>query len=72
MTFFDSGSNVYNAAIPATHVTQPRVNYNWLGGYTHTLKPNLLNDFRIGYHRVNFDTLYPFAVGGPSDAGSSA
>ena len=66
------GSNVFNAAIPATAVTQPRVNNNWLGGYTHTLKPNLLNDFRIGYHRVNFDTLNPFAVGGgPSDAGSS-
>ena len=65
------GSNVFNAAIPATAVTQPRVNNNWLVGYTHTLKPNLHNDFRIGYHRVNFDTLNPFAVGGPSDAGSS-
>ncbi len=40
-------------------MTQPRVNKNWLVGYTHTLKPNLLNDFRIGYHRVNFDTLNP-------------
>ena len=65
------GRNVFNAAIPATQVTQPRVNNNWLGGYTHTLKPNLLNDFRIGYHRLNFDTLNPFAVDGPSDAGSS-
>src|SRR5688572_1281500 len=65
------GRNVFNAAIPATQVTQPRVNNNWLGGYTHTLKPNLLNDFRIGYHRVNFDTLNPFAVDGPADAGSS-
>ena len=65
------GSNVFNAAIPATAVTQPRVNNNWLGGYTHTLKPNLLNDFKIGYHRVNFDTLNPFAVDGPADAGSS-
>ena len=59
------GSNVFNAAIPATAVTQPRVNNNWLFGYTHTLKPNLHNDFRIGYHRVNFDTLNPFAVDGP-------
>ena len=65
------GRNVFNAAIPATAVTQPRVNNNWLGGYTHTLKPNLHNDFRIGYHRVNFDTLNPFAVDGPADAGSS-
>jgi hypothetical protein len=65
------GSNVFNAAIPATAITQPRVNNNWLFGYTHTLKPNLHNDFRIGYHRVNFDTLNPFAVDGPADAGSS-
>src|SRR5688572_16232622 len=65
------GRNVFNSAIPATAVTQPRVNHNWLGGYTHTLKPNLHNDFRIGYHRVNFDTLNPFAVDGPADAGSS-
>jgi hypothetical protein len=65
------GSNVFNAAIPATAVTQPRVNNNWLVGYTHTLKPNLLNDFKVGYHRVNFDTLNPFAVDGPADAGSS-
>jgi hypothetical protein len=65
------GSNVFNAAIPVTAVTQPRVNNNWLGGYTHTLKPNLVNDFKIGYHRVNFDTLNPFAVSGPADAGSS-
>ena len=63
--------NVFNNAIPATQVTQPRVNNNWLGGYTHTLKPNLHNDFRIGYHRLNFDTLNPFAVDGPADAGAS-
>jgi hypothetical protein len=65
------GRNVFNAAIPATAVTQPRVNNNWLGGYTHTLRPNLHNDFRIGYHRLNFDTLNPFAVDGPADAGAS-
>jgi Carboxypeptidase regulatory-like domain/TonB dependent receptor-like, beta-barrel len=65
------GRNVFNNAIPATQVTQPRVNNNWLGGYTHTLKPNLLNDFKIGYHRLNFDTLNPFAVDGPADAGAS-
>ncbi len=65
------GSNVFNAAIPATAVTQPRVNKNWLFAYTHTLRPNLHNDFRIGYHRIDFDTLNPFAVGGDPSAGSS-
>ena len=53
------GSNVFNAAIPATAVTQPRVNNNWLVGYTHTLKPNLHNDFRIGYHRIELRHAQP-------------
>jgi carboxypeptidase family protein len=64
-------ANVFNAAIPITSVTQPRVNKNWLFGYTHTLKPNLHNDFRIGYHRIDFDTLNYFSVSGINDAGAS-
>jgi hypothetical protein len=64
-------SNVFNAAIPVTAVTQPRVNKNWLFSYTHTLRPNLLNDFRIGYHRIDFDTVNPFYVDGPADAGTA-
>ena len=57
-------TNPLNAAIPVTVVTQPRVNKNWLLGYTHTLNPNLYNDFRIGYHQIDFDTLNPFSVSG--------
>jgi hypothetical protein len=64
-------SNVFNTPIPVTAVTQPRVNKNWLGSYTHTLRPNLHNDFRIGYHRIDFDTLNQFAVDGLTDAGTS-
>ena len=52
--------SVARSPIPVTVVTQPRVNKNWLLGYTHTLNPNLYNDFRIGYHQINFDTLNPF------------
>ena len=52
-------------------MTQPRTNKNWLFGYTHTLRSNLLNDFRIGYHRIDFDTLNPFSVDGKADAGTS-
>jgi hypothetical protein len=63
-------SNVFNAALPSQVVTQPRVNHNTLVSYTHTLRPNLLNDFRIGYHRVNFDTLNSFAVDGLTPTGS--
>jgi carboxypeptidase family protein len=63
-------SNVFNSTIPITEVTQPRVNKNTLFSYTHTLKPTLLNDFRIGYHRIDFDTLNYFAVNGISAAGA--
>ena len=64
-------SNVFNAALPTQAVTQPRVNHNTLVSYTHTLGPNLYNDFRIGYHRVNFDTLNDFAVNSLTPAGSA-
>ena len=62
--------NVFNAAIPITAVTQPRVNKNWLVSYTHTLRPNLHNDFRTGYHRIDFDTLNAFAVSGQAGVGA--
>ena len=64
-------SNVFNSALPVAAVTQPRVNKNWLASYTHTLRANLHNDLRLGYHRIDFDTLNPFAVDGPTDAGTS-
>jgi hypothetical protein len=57
-------------AIPVQGVTQPRVNHNTLVSYTHTLKPNLHNDFRIGYHRIDFDTLNHFSVNSIPTAGT--
>jgi Carboxypeptidase regulatory-like domain/TonB dependent receptor len=65
------GLNVFNSALPVGAVNQPRVNKNWLSSYTHTVTPNLHNDFRIGYHRIDFDTVNPFYVDGPADAGTS-
>ncbi len=62
--------NTSIGAIPITGVTQPRVNKNTLFSYTHTLKPNLLNDFRIAYHRIDFDTLNQFSVNGQSGVGT--
>jgi hypothetical protein len=56
--------------IPVQGITQPRVNKNTLVSYTHTLQPNLHNDFRIGYHRLDFDTLNHFAVNGIPSAGA--
>ena len=63
--------NTSIGAIPATGVTQPRVNKNTLFTYTHTLKPTLFNDFRIGYHRLDFNTLNQFNVNGQNDAGTA-
>jgi hypothetical protein len=56
--------------LPTQAITQPRVNHNTVVSYTHTLSPKLLNDFRIGYHKVSFDTLNPFLVNGQGTAGS--
>ena len=58
--------------IPASSTTQPRNNKNTLVSYTHTLSPNLHNDFRIGYHRLQFDTLGYFNVNGIASAGTDA
>jgi len=57
-------------AIPVSGITQPRVNKNTLVSYTHTLSPTLYNDFRIGYHRIDFDTLNAFSVDGITGAGT--
>jgi hypothetical protein len=65
------GINVFNSSLPVGAINQPRVNKNWLFSYTHTVTPNLHNDFRIGYHRIDFDTVNPFYVDGPADAGTS-
>jgi hypothetical protein len=50
--------------------TQPRVNKNSLFSYTHTLASNLHNDFRVGYHRIDFDTLNHFWVNGLQRVGA--
>ncbi|PYR38882.1 MAG: hypothetical protein DMF93_15270, partial [Acidobacteria bacterium] len=65
-----ANSNPLPAVLQTQVVDQPRVNKNTLISYTHTLSQNLLNDFRVGYHRVNFDTLNPFIVNGQPSAGS--
>src|SRR4029078_11824919 len=39
--------------------------------YPHTLKPPLFNDFRIGYHRLDFNTLNPFEVNNQQGAGTA-
>jgi hypothetical protein len=63
--------NTGNAAITSQRVSQPRVNHNTLVSYTHTLSSNLLNDFRIGYHKIDFDTLNDFMYAGYGPGSSS-
>jgi hypothetical protein len=67
--WFDTYNSVIGA-IPVQGITQPRVNKNTLFSYTHTLRSNLHNDFRIGYHRIDFDTLNHFSVNGIPSAGA--
>jgi hypothetical protein len=62
--------NAFNVTLPAQQLSQPRVNHNTLVSYTHTLTSTLHNDFRIGYHRVDFDTLNDFALNDLTTAGS--
>jgi hypothetical protein len=57
-------------AVPVSGITQPRVNKNTLVSYTHTLTPTLYNDFRIGYHRIDFDTLNYFSINDLPRAGT--
>ena len=59
------------AAIPAAGTGGPNINHNTLVAYTHTLTNKLLNDFRIGYHRVNNDDLNYFQINGLANAGSN-
>jgi len=59
-----------STVLPTQSTTQPRVNHNTLVSYTHTLRSTLFNDFRIGYHKVTFDTLNPFIINSQSSAGS--
>ncbi len=58
-------------AIPVAGTGGPNINHNTLIAYTHTLTNRLLNDFRIGYHRVNDDALNYFEINGPASAGSN-
>jgi len=63
---FDGFGNV----VPTTGLFQPRVNKNTLASWQQTLSPTLLNDFRIGYHRIDIDSLNNLMLEGVPSAGS--
>lgn len=60
----------FGAVVPSTGFYQPRVNKNTLVSYQQTLSPALHNDFRVGYHRIDFDTLNNFGLEGIASAGT--
>ncbi|BCS32362.1 hypothetical protein TBR22_A15720 [Luteitalea sp. TBR-22] len=60
----------FGALSPTQGLYQPRVNKNTLVSYQQTLSPTLLNDFRIGYHRIDFDSLNNFTLDGNTTAGA--
>jgi hypothetical protein len=61
-----SGSN-----FPTNDSYGPTHSRNYAVGYTRVLKPNLVNDFRIGLNTVLSNSLDYFAVNGPKDAGTA-
>jgi hypothetical protein len=63
-------SNDNGATISVNSRINPRNNKNFLFAYTHTLTPSLLNDFRIGYHKVTSDDLNYFSYSNLPTAGS--
>lgn len=57
-------------AIPYNAAEIPSVTDNFTGGYTHTLSPTLVNDFRLGRQAIKTDSVNYFYVNGIPDAGT--
>ncbi|RXH55530.1 TonB-dependent receptor [Granulicella sibirica] len=64
-------SNAVNGAIVATSQSfSPTTDSNAVIGYTHIIKPNLINDLRFGYNKFTSNQLNYFAQNGLLDAGT--
>ena len=59
------------SAIPINSATTPVTTTNYTVGYTHTLTPNLVNDFRVGRYFFDTATLNHFSTSNQANAGSS-
>lgn len=59
------------AAIPINSSTTPVTTTNYTVGYTHTLTPNLVNDFRVGRYFFDSATVNPFSTSKQTNAGTS-
>lgn len=58
------------SAIPINSTTLPYKTSNYTVGYTHTLTPRLVNDFRVGRNRLDTNALNYFTVNGMKSAGT--
>ena len=58
------------SAIPINSTTLPYTASNYTVGYTHTLTPSLVNDFRVGRNRIDTNALNYFTVNGQKSAGT--
>ncbi|HLK70016.1 MAG TPA: carboxypeptidase regulatory-like domain-containing protein [Bryobacteraceae bacterium] len=68
---YQSESVFAGSAIPINASTVPVTTTNYTLGYTHTLTPNLVNDFRVGRFFLNTATLNPFASANQTSVGTS-
>ena len=59
------------SAIPINASTTPVTTTNYTVGYTHTVTPNLVNDFRLGRYYFNSATVNPFSTNGQTTAGTN-
>jgi hypothetical protein len=59
------------SAIPINGTTTPTTITNYTLGYTHTLTPNLVNDFRVGRNFFNTATVNYFFTAGQASAGTN-
>jgi len=57
-------------AFPVNASTLPYLTSNYTVGYTHTLTPSLVNDFRVGRNRLDTNNLNYFTVQNLKTAGS--
>jgi hypothetical protein len=63
--------NVFGGnAVPVNGSTTPTSVTNYTVGYTHTLTPSLVNDFRVGWNFLNTATVNPFSSNGQKTAGT--
>ncbi len=57
--------------VPVNGDTTPYTTINDTVGYTHTITPNLVNDFRVGRNYFTTATVNPFGTSGNTSAGTN-